>query len=43
LSLPAEGEADVFHPVPHADRWDPWMVVALFAILAVGAILIVIS
>jgi hypothetical protein len=27
----------VFHPVPHADRWDPWMVIALFAVLALAA------
>jgi hypothetical protein len=29
----------MFHPVPHPDRWDPWMVIALFAVLAVGAVL----
>ena len=27
----------MFHPVPHSDRWDPWMVVLLFAVLAVAA------
>jgi hypothetical protein len=27
----------VFYPVPHADRWDPWMVTAVFAVLAVAA------
>jgi hypothetical protein len=32
-----EKEADVFYPVPHADRWDPWMVTAVFAVLAVAA------
>ena len=36
-SVPGEGEANVFHPVPHADRWDPWMVIALFAVLALAA------
>jgi len=29
----------MFHPVPHSDRWDPWMVSALFAVLAVAAAL----
>lgn len=27
----------MFYPVPHSDRWDPWMVTVLFAVLALAA------
>jgi hypothetical protein len=27
----------VFYPVPHSDRWDPWMVILIFVVLAVAA------
>lgn len=33
----AQGRLAVFFPVPHSDRWDPWMVIILFAVLAVAA------
>jgi len=34
---PEKERLTVFHPVPHSDRWDPWMVILLFAVLAVAA------